>query len=56
MTELTPEIMRVARKALAAAGGRARGRKLSKQRLSEIGRHAVRVRWAKARRKKAPQR
>jgi hypothetical protein len=53
MTELTPEIMRAARKALAAAGGKARARKLSKQRQSEIGRHAVSVRWAKAKRKKA---
>ena len=39
MAELTPEILRAARKALAAAGGKARARKLSKRRQSEIGRY-----------------
>jgi hypothetical protein len=32
---------------LASIGGRSRARKLSKERLSQIGRKAVRARWAK---------
>jgi hypothetical protein len=32
---------------LAALGGRSRARKLSRERLSQIGRKAVRARWAK---------
>jgi hypothetical protein len=32
---------------LASIGGHSRARKLSKERLSQIGRKAVRARWAK---------
>lgn len=40
-------IVRIARRELAAIGGKGRAKKLSKQRRSEIARKASRARWGK---------
>jgi hypothetical protein len=45
--------MKAALKALAAMGGRARARQLSKRRQSEIARLAANARWSRAKRSKA---
>jgi hypothetical protein len=51
--EPSPEAMKAALKALAAMGGRARARQLSKRRQSEIARLAANARWSRAKRSKA---
>ena len=38
----------------ASKGGKARAAKLTPQRLSEIGRHAIAVRWAKQKKRPSP--
>jgi hypothetical protein len=48
----SPEAMKAAFKALAAMGGRARARKLSKRRQTEIAKLAANARWS-AKRSKA---
>jgi hypothetical protein len=47
MSQPSPEAMKAAAKALAAMGGTARARKLSKRRQSEIARIAANARWGK---------
>jgi hypothetical protein len=47
----SPEAMRAALKALAAMGGRARARQLSKARQTEIAKLAANARWSRAKRK-----
>jgi hypothetical protein len=48
MSEPSPEAMKAAFKALAAMGGRARARQLTKARQSEIARMAANARWSRA--------
>jgi hypothetical protein len=43
-----PELMTVVLRWLAGQGGRARAKKLTRQRRSEIARNAVNARWRKA--------
>jgi hypothetical protein len=49
----SPEAIKAAAKALAAMGGRARARQLSKARLSEIGKLGAAARRSRAKRSKA---
>jgi hypothetical protein len=49
----SPEAMKAAARALAAMGGAARARKLSKRRQSEIARLAANARWSRVKRSKA---
>jgi hypothetical protein len=49
----SPAAMKAAARALAAMGGHARARKLSKARLSEIGRMGAAARRSRAKRSKA---
>ena len=50
-SEITPEAMKAAARALASMGGTARAKKLSKRRRIEIAKLAINARWDAVRRK-----